>query len=92
MATAVSALTFKNRAAAAALDFLFMHEKKNCPGCGHVFECKPGNITQCQCYGILLSEEIKAYMEQQYNDCLCRDCLEKMNTEFELFKEKFIYR
>lgn len=70
----------------------FMHEQKNCPRCDNSFECKPGNITQCQCYGFELSDELKAYLEQQYNDCLCRTCLDNIRVEFELFKEKFIYK
>jgi hypothetical protein len=51
------------------------HETKSCPRCNQAFECKPGNITQCQCFGIELIAELKAYIEQRYNDCLCRDCL-----------------
>lgn len=51
------------------------HETKQCPCCGAAFECKPGNITQCQCYGIKLDEETKQYLEKKYGDCLCRACL-----------------
>ena len=64
------------------------HEEKKCPRCENVFECKPGNITQCQCYGIELSDEQRAYIEQRYNDCLCRDCLQWLSDELNLFKEK----
>lgn len=69
-----------------------LHEIKECPRCNSSFECKPGNITQCQCYGINLTIEQKAYIEQRYNDCLCRQCLLQLNNELELFKEKFIFR
>jgi hypothetical protein len=68
------------------------HEPKNCPRCCKQIECKPGNITQCQCYGLKLTEEEKAFIEQRYNDCLCRDCLLQLKNQVELFKEKFIYR
>jgi Cysteine-rich CWC len=51
------------------------HEEKKCPVCNVTFECKPGNIVQCQCYGILLSPEEKALLEEKYDDCLCRRCL-----------------
>jgi hypothetical protein len=68
------------------------HETKNCPRCNAVFECKPGSITQCQCFGIVFSTEQQAYLEQHYSDCLCRNCLLHIPDEFELFKEKFIYR
>ena len=68
------------------------HEEKYCPRCKTVFECKPGNITQCQCYGIVLTDEQRAYIEQRYADCLCRDCLAYLSNELNLFKEKFIFK
>ena len=68
------------------------HEKKNCPRCGIVFECKPGNITQCQCYGFAMNEELKVYLEQRYNDCLCKNCLKYLSVELNFFKERYIFR
>ena len=68
------------------------HENKTCPRCKKPFECKAGNIAQCQCYGIVLTIEQKAFIEQRYNDCLCKDCLTTLQSDMELFKEKFIYR
>lgn len=68
------------------------HEAKNCPRCSKPFECKQGNITQCQCYGMKFTTEEKAFIEQRYNDCLCRNCLDQLKDQVELFKEKFIYR
>jgi hypothetical protein len=68
------------------------HEKKNCPRCGSVFECKPGTIQQCQCYGVPLSDELKAYLDQRYNDCLCKNCLTYLRTELNFFKEKYLFR
>lgn len=55
------------------------------------FECKPGNITQCQCYGLDLKEEQRAYIEGRYSECLCRDCLQWLSNELNLFKEKYIF-
>lgn len=66
-----------------------MHESKNCPRCGKQFECKAGNITQCQCYGISLSEEAKQLVAERYVDCLCRDCLLALKDQVKLFQEKF---
>jgi hypothetical protein len=68
------------------------HETKNCPRCKEQFECKPGNITQCQCYGIKLTDEQKVFIEFRYNDCLCSNCLTDLQNDIELFKEKYIYR
>lgn len=65
------------------------HEQKNCPRCNQSFDCKPGNITQCQCYGIIIKPELKAFLEQRYNDCLCNTCLQYLQQETNLFKEKY---
>ncbi|MEJ0103144.1 MAG: cysteine-rich CWC family protein [Bacteroidota bacterium] len=69
-----------------------LHEEKYCPRCLKVFECKPGNITQCQCYDIQMTTEQNAYIEDRYNNCLCRNCLSQLQNETRLFKEKIIYR
>ena len=68
------------------------HEKKPCPRCGKNFECKAGNISQCQCFGFTLTDELKAYLEQRYSDCLCKNCLEYLQLELNLFKEKYLFR
>jgi hypothetical protein len=57
------------------------HEKKSCPRCSSVFECKPGSITQCQCFDIELTREQQAYIQQLYTDCLCKKCLLQLNEE-----------
>jgi hypothetical protein len=67
-----------------------MHEAKTCPRCGQAFECKPGNITQCQCFGLALTEKESGFIAERYNDCLCRDCLVQLKNQVEFFKEKFI--
>jgi len=64
------------------------HEQKKCPRCGHAFECKPGNITECQCFGIVLSDEQRSWIEQKYSDCLCRSCLQHLQQQINLFREK----
>lgn len=68
------------------------HEEKPCPRCGIRFECKPGNITQCQCYPVRLSAELRAYIEQRYRDCLCVSCLEYLSVELHYFTERYFYR
>lgn len=69
-----------------------LHENKSCPRCKIIFECTSGNITQCQCYGIELTMEQRAYIEQRYNECLCRDCLRYLQVELNLFKEKYLFK
>ena len=66
------------------------HEIKSCPRCKKSFECKAGSITQCQCYGIELTAELKTFIEPRFNDCLCRDCLTYLRQELNLFKEKYL--
>jgi hypothetical protein len=63
-------------------------ETKYCPRCQQAFECKSGNITQCQCYGVELTAELSVFIKQQFDDCLCRDCLKQLQNEFELNEEK----
>jgi len=57
---------------------MIKHEYKTCPRCGTGFECKAGNILQCQCYGISLPFAVQQQIEQAYRDCLCRSCLETL--------------
>ena len=68
------------------------HEEKSCPRCNAPFECKVGDITQCQCYGIKLTPEERTFIEDRYKDCLCRKCLEELKQRTILFKEKYFER
>ena len=68
---------------------MYQHETKNCPRCNKPFECKADYITQCWCSDIELKPELKAWLEQRYNDCLCHDCLQYLQQEQNLFKEKY---
>jgi hypothetical protein len=69
-----------------------MHEEKLCPRCGNGFECKPGSITECQCYGIALNNEERAFIEDRYDDCLCRSCLVELKSRYIFFKEKYFLK
>lgn len=57
------------------------YESKSCVRCNGSFECKSGNITQCQCFDINLSEEEREYLYFTYNDCLCIKCLASIKNE-----------
>ena len=59
-----------------------MHEEKHCQKCGQTFECKAGSIMQCQCAGIQLTAEERAFIEKKYEDCLCINCLEILQREY----------
>ncbi|WP_445223465.1 cysteine-rich CWC family protein [Catalinimonas locisalis] len=42
-----------------------LHKITYCPRCMSAFECKPGNIGQCQCYELILSVKAKEYIREQ---------------------------
>jgi hypothetical protein len=67
------------------------HEEKTCPRCNASFECKPGDIANCQCYGIPLTIAEEAYISQYYNDCLCRNCLLQLQQRYHLFVEQKVF-
>ena len=66
------------------------HETKSCPRCTAAFECKVGNVTACQCDGIIFNDTEKDYIARNYADCLCRKCLLEIRHEMRLksFNEK----
>jgi len=69
-----------------------LHEAKTCPRCNNAFECKAGDIMHCQCSGIQLNIEERAFVEERYQDCLCIHCLLQLKDRFMLFKEKDLFK
>ncbi|HMH32078.1 MAG TPA: cysteine-rich CWC family protein [Puia sp.] len=67
------------------------HEPKTCPRCQVAFECRVGDIGNCQCQGLSLSAEEMAFIEERYADCLCRQCLTDLKNKYILFREKFLF-
>jgi hypothetical protein len=59
----------------------FKHEPKVCPACQVIFECRAGNIEQCQCRTVKLELAVQQRIEDTYTDCLCVDCLRKIRKE-----------
>jgi len=49
------------------------HEAKLCAKCGNPFGCGVGG--KCWCMEISLSDEALKVLEDQYQGCLCPDCL-----------------
>ncbi|MBA4196760.1 MAG: hypothetical protein C0459_04315 [Chitinophaga sp.] len=64
------------------------HEKKQCSKCNNNFECKVGNVLECQCSQIQLSYEERVYIENLYTDCLCIDCLHVLRYQYQILKKK----
>jgi hypothetical protein len=65
------------------------HEEKYCPRCRAAFECRVGDVAQCQCSGIGMPDEAKQFIAGRYSDCLCRNCLLELKQPDILFKEKY---
>ena len=66
-----------------------LYEHKYCPRCSHAFECKVGNITQCQCYGVPFTPEERTYIDKLFTDCVCRTCLLELKNDFA--QERFAF-
>jgi hypothetical protein len=62
------------------------HETKKCPRCTRPFECKVGNIAECQCSQVQLSYEERAFIEEKYVDCLCGQCLQALQFQYRLHR------
>ncbi|WP_253764296.1 cysteine-rich CWC family protein [Flammeovirga sp. SJP92] len=58
------------------------HEIKTCQRCGKTFECKVGNITQCQCYEVKLTYEETQKMREEYDECLCAACMLDLQIKY----------
>lgn len=66
------------------------HESKTCPHCQQHFECKTGDIHNCQCETVELMQHHRDYIAAKYNDCLCVSCIREIRSECNmlLFKQK----
>lgn len=56
--------------------------KKVCPRCGATFDCLHDNIASCHCASTHLDPLQRAYLQQNYHDCLCHECLETVKANF----------
>ena len=50
--------------------------KATCPVCGTAFECKLS--TDCWCGSVNVPPEVREYLADRYETCLCRNCLEQL--------------
>lgn len=53
--------------------------EKKCPRCGKSFICNPNNVANCQCSKVILNENSKKFLKENYNNCLCINCLIEIN-------------
>lgn len=62
------------------------HETKKCSRCARDFECKVGNIAECQCSLVQFSYEERVFIEEKYTDCLCIQCLQTLQFQYILYR------
>ncbi len=54
-------------------------EKLNCESCGTEFTCNAGQET-CWCFDVKVAPENLADLKENYQRCLCKECLEKLEA------------
>ncbi len=75
-----------------------IHETSCCPRCGSEMTCKVGNITQCDCFSVNISDETRYYLTKTDYGCVCNRCLMELNRKmgevsqypFPTRKEQFV--
>jgi hypothetical protein len=56
--------------------------KSRCPRCGAIFTCNHERIEECHCMTIPLDATQLEFIGQNYDGCLCHDCLEDVVDSF----------
>jgi hypothetical protein len=59
-----------------------------CARCGKAFECRPNEISSCDCSKIELTKEEYRYISSRFHRCVCNDCLNALKNEY---NENFHY-
>ena len=54
-------------------------EQKVCPGCGKSFLCSPSG--KCWCFEMYVSPIKLKFIEENFDSCLCPECLHKFSNE-----------
>ena len=55
-------------------------EKKICEVCHKEFSCG-ATIGKCWCFEVEISQETLEQLKQDFQNCLCEDCLKKIEKE-----------
>lgn len=56
-----------------------LERRLRCAACGNEFTCC-ASLDACWCAEIPLNDLARAELRSDYSDCLCRDCLEKLQN------------
>lgn len=54
----------------------------HCPRCAKKFECRPNDISSCDCSKIDLSKEEYRFVSARFRDCVCNSCLMELKEEY----------
>jgi hypothetical protein len=57
------------------------HELKYCERCSAEFVCNAGDVLDCQCSSIQISEQTQQFLLEKNYDCLCINCLVQLNNK-----------
>ncbi len=58
------------------------HEIISCDRCGARIECKANSYTKCQCSVVQLTINEVQYISENYEGCMCADCLRALQIEY----------
>ncbi len=55
--------------------------EKICDICSKVFSCNAAAIASCACSTVTVSPQTRLYLQANYADCICPDCLRRINAQ-----------
>lgn len=58
------------------------HEIIACERCGKRMECKANSYTKCACSNVQLTLNEVQYISENYDGCMCADCLRALQVEY----------
>ncbi len=60
-------------------------KKKVCSRCSSTFVCREDRTEVCHCTHIYLFSGVREYLSDNYEGCLCHQCLKETNDSFHGF-------
>lgn len=66
--------------------------KKICPRCSSEFKCREDRTDLCQCTRVHLVSGVRDYVRDNYESCLCANCLKETSINFHSFGVNPIYQ
>ncbi len=62
--------------------------EKVCPRCGTRFACSLDAVMDCLCAGVALDDAQRRFIADNYDDCLCNDCLRILRGDLLLDRDQ----